>query len=173
MTRLRRSLLALAVSAGMAAAAEPAAAHGPGKGPYWESTPWAWQGIYGGLHLGLGDVGGFDDGFLGGVQLGRNWQAGYVVYGLEADISLSGIDDTDWMATVRGRLGYLISPGILLYGTAGLGLVDVHGAEADVVYGLGVEGSLTPAATLRLEYLGLSDTDIDVVRVGLNLKLGW
>jgi outer membrane immunogenic protein len=172
MTILRRSLLALAVSVGMVAGANFAAADGPGKG--WTSAAWSWQGVYGGFHLGHADV-AWDDGVVGGVQLGRNWRSGNLVYGLEGDISLSGMEFVDWMATIRGRLGYLISPSILVYGTAGLGLVDVEfgGTEAEFVYGLGVEGKLTQATTLRLEYLAFSDTDIDVIRLGLNFKLNW
>ena len=54
MTILRRSLLALAVSVGMVAGANLAAADGPGKG--WTSAAWSWQGVYGGFHLGHADV---------------------------------------------------------------------------------------------------------------------
>jgi outer membrane immunogenic protein len=172
MTKLRRGLLAFAVSAGVAAGASVAAADGPGKSPDRLYVPTAWQGLYGGVHLGHGEVGNFDDGVLGGLQIGRNWQSGAVVYGIEGDVSFSGMEHVDWMATVRGRLGYLISPGILLYGTAGLGIVDVHGTETDFVYGLGIEGKLTPGTTVRLEYIGFADTEIDVIRVGLNFKLG-
>lgn len=175
MTVLRRSLLALAMAAGMVAGANLAAADGPPtKRADWPNIPWGWQGLYGGIHIGSADV-GFDDGLVGGVQLGRNWQSGSVVYGLEGDISLSGVDHVDWMATVRGRLGYLISPSILVYGTAGLGLVDFqgHGTETEFVYGVGVEGKLTQSATVRLEYLGWSDSDIDIIRVGMNFKLNW
>jgi len=173
MKMLRRGLLALAVSAGMAAGATLVAADGPSKSPGRPYVPSAWQGLYGGVHLGHGEVGNFDDGLLGGIQIGRNWQSGNIVYGLEGDISISGMDHVDWMATVRGRLGYLISPSILLYGTAGLGLVNFGGTETDFVYGLGIEGKLTPTTTVRLEYLGFADTEIDIIRVGLNFKLNW
>src|SRR5262249_18013487 len=79
-----------------------------------------------------------------GFQFGHNWQWGPVLGGLELDASwadLTGsstfslIDtrnirllDTfttdkkiDGLASVRGRLGYLILPPLLLYGTAGIG----------------------------------------------------
>jgi outer membrane immunogenic protein len=171
MTLGRSGLLALALAAGMAAGASVAAADGPPG----RDAPWAsWQGLYGGVHVGNIDA-WWDDGFLGGVQLGRNWQMGAVVYGIEGDLSLSGTDSVDWLGTVRGRVGYLLSQGILLYGTAGVGLVDFAGSgvETDFVYGLGIEGRLTQATTLRLEYVGYSDTEVDVVRVGVNWKLGW
>ncbi len=170
----RSSLLALTVSAGMAAGANLAAADGPSKGgAEWPNIPWTWTGLYGGVHVGSVDA-GWDDGFIGGVQLGRNWQSGKLIYGLEGDISISGADSIDWIGTIRGRLGYLINPSILVYGTAGLGIIDtVHDSETEFVYGLGVEGKLTQATTVRLEYLGFSDTDVDIIRVGLNFKLNW
>ena len=176
MTLGRSGLLALTLAAGMAAGASMAAADGPpGRDAGWPNTPWAsWQGLYGGVHVGSIDA-WWDDGFVGGVQLGRNWQSGAMVYGIEGDLSLSGADSIDWLGTVRGRLGYLLSQGILLYGTAGLGLVDFDGGgvEAEFVYGLGIEGKLTQATTLRLEYVGFADSEVDVVRVGLNWKLNW
>ena len=175
MTFWRRSLLALAVAVGMVAGASLATADGPSKkGGDWPNIPWSWQGLYGGVHVGNAET-HWDDGWVGGVQLGRNWQSGKVVYGLEGDISFSGADSVDWFATVRGRLGYLIHPSMLVYGTAGLGLVDFanHGTETEFVYGVGIEGRLTQATTVRLEYIGFSDSDVDIVRVGLNFKLNW
>lgn len=65
--------------------------------------------------------------WLAGAQAGYNWQRGSVVYGLEADISGTGLKNTlnttlqsfflppptaittssiDWYGTVRGRLGW-------------------------------------------------------------------
>jgi outer membrane immunogenic protein len=172
----RSSLLALTVSAVVVGGATLAAADGPGPGKRAEfpNVPWAWQGLYGGIHVGSADS-WHDEGLVGGVQLGRNWQSGNIVYGIEGDVSFSGNDDIDWMATVRGRVGYLISPNILVYGTAGLGFVNFahFDTESEFVYGAGIEGKLTQATTLRLEYIGFSDSDVDVVRLGLNFKLNW
>jgi outer membrane immunogenic protein len=176
MTLGRSGLLALTLAAGMAAGASIAAADGPpDKRSDWVGVPsTSWQGLYGGIHVGSIDA-WWDDGFVGGVQIGRNWQSGKLVYGIEGDISLSGADGVDWLGTLRGRLGYLLSPGILLYGTAGLGLIDFDGGgtETEFVYGLGIEGKLTEVTTVRLEYLGFADSDVDVVRVGVNWKLSW
>jgi outer membrane immunogenic protein len=176
MTIWRSSLLALAVSAGLATGAMPAAADGPTKGARgaeFPNIPWAWQGLYGGVHLGSAEVGN-DDGLVGGVQIGHNWQNGKVIYGIEGDISFTDFEGVDWMGTVRGRLGYLISPSILIYGTGGLGVIDFDGgSESEFVYGLGIEGRLTQATTVRLEYIGWSDSEIDVIRAGLNLKFNW
>jgi outer membrane immunogenic protein len=90
------------------------------------------------------------NGVIGGGQLGYNWQANNQwVFGLEADFQGSAEKDSDpraplsfsvpvgedtltaianqtletkikWFGTVRGRLGYLVTPTVLLYGTGGL-----------------------------------------------------
>jgi outer membrane immunogenic protein len=96
-------------------------------------------------------------GFIGGGQVGYNWQAPVlsdaVVLGLEADIqgvagasgnqshwnvnnnaglsynnavpygiatNVQGSGSLGWLGTVRGRLGYLIMPTLMLYGSGGL-----------------------------------------------------
>jgi outer membrane immunogenic protein len=78
------------------------------------------------------------DGYLGGMQIGYNWQAANWVYGLEADIQGSTQKDDkacvafcepifaalfdqkmQWFGTLRGRLGYSIGS-TLFYGTGGL-----------------------------------------------------
>jgi outer membrane immunogenic protein len=86
-------------------------------------------------------------GAIGGAQVGYNWQfAGNWVAGLEADIQAAGVHgdlskvfflnpgffgngfpisfNTDrtleWFGTVRGRLGFLATPNLLIYGTGGL-----------------------------------------------------
>jgi outer membrane immunogenic protein len=171
MTLWRSSLLALIVSVGLIGGANLAAADGPDRDARWPNIPWSWTGLYGGIHLGNADAGG-NDGLIGGVQIGKNWQTGQIVYGLEGDISFSDAEGIDWFGTVRGRLGYLLSPSILAYGTAGVGLIDFENgdSETEFVYGLGVEGKLTGATTLRLEYLGFSDTEVDIIRAGVNFK---
>ena len=78
-------------------------------------------------------------GVLGGLQLGYNFEAGRVVYGLEADIDLSSARKTStgtnvvgtgsgtWtmqsgieaLSTLRGRIGYAFD-NTLLYATGGL-----------------------------------------------------
>lgn len=80
-------------------------------------------------------------GGLGGFQTGYNWQINSTsLIGVEADFNWAGIEgagtnptfrfafgDTnfqqtqslDWFGTIRARLGFLPSPGLLLYGTGG------------------------------------------------------
>jgi outer membrane immunogenic protein len=81
-------------------------------------------------------------GFIGGGQIGYNWQIGTWVLGLEGDFDGIGAKtsttaafpggngfvplstafnrEADWLSTVRGRLGFTVTPAFLLYGTGGL-----------------------------------------------------
>lgn len=171
----RSSLLALTVSACLIGGASLAAADGPpnrgriAEGP--DDIPLTWTGLYAGAHIGGIDAFS-DDGLVGGMQIGKNWQTGRIVYGLEADISFSDSEDIDVFGTVRGRLGYLLSPAILAYGTAGVGFINFedNGTETEFVYGLGVEGILTQRTTVRIEYIGFSDSEIDIIRAAINFK---
>ncbi len=79
-------------------------------------------------------------GFVGGFQAGANWQSGSFVGGLEIDLSGTDIkgsasgstgnqliiqgaqtDKLDWFGSARARLGYLVTPDVLLYATGGPG----------------------------------------------------
>jgi outer membrane immunogenic protein len=180
---LRGALFGLASLAGIGAAFVPAIA--ADKGPRYAPPPppspppfsSIWQGLYGGVHLGIGDSGD-GSGAIGGVQLGYNWQANRIVYGIEGDLSLADIetrhgDSIDWLGSVRGRLGYLLDPRLLAYATAGVGTTgDGRGGDAEFVYGMGVEGKFSELTSLRVEYLHYNDADADIVRAGLNFKLG-
>jgi outer membrane immunogenic protein len=191
-------VLAFAVGASL-----PAAANGPG-GPDRGYHPSFWQGLYAGVHAGFGDAGGSLDGFIAGAQIGYNWQRGLIVYGWEADATWSDISESasacvvgvgcakaevsiDWMATVRGRLGYLVQPNLLAYTTAGLGIVGFSSSQSvsvpglsgsgsfddtdtGFVIGFGIEGKYNETTTWRIEYLDVDD--IDVIRAGLNFKIG-
>jgi outer membrane immunogenic protein len=87
-------------------------------------------------------------GFTGGVTGGYNWQVNNAVLGIEADFNYFGVRgsatgtalypcclassftinssvSTDWLATVRGRIGFLATPALLLYGTGGLAVANV------------------------------------------------
>ena len=74
------------------------------------------------------------DGFVGGGQVGYNWQVGQAVLGIEADFGTLGgrhsaiypVTPTTTLdvrggfySTVRGRVGGLVRDNLLAYGTAG------------------------------------------------------
>jgi len=84
-------------------------------------------------------------GFIGGGQIGYNWQAGLFVWGVETDfqganitgsatvtnsttfssvftntVTAAGSQRIDWFGTLRGRLGWTPMPPLLIYATGGL-----------------------------------------------------
>jgi outer membrane immunogenic protein len=90
-----------------------------------------------------------DNGFIGGGQIGYNWQFTNWVAGFETDLqgasnnnnqdsitntttflflgvpitptgTITSSKDLRWLGTVRGRLGFLAAPSFLVYGTGGL-----------------------------------------------------
>jgi outer membrane immunogenic protein len=103
-------------------------------------------------------------GFIGGGEFGFNQQVGQFVVGVEADVSGADIKGSDvqarsvgvvgfpgntvnvgaaadqkldFFATLRGRLGFLVTPSLLAYGTAGFafGHVSASSALAEAVGG--------------------------------------
>ena len=120
---------------------------------------------------------GSTNGFIGGGQLGYNWQPGYLnnnlVFGFEADIqgvistgrttrtfsniapvgnggrvlnSMNANGNMDFFGTVRGRLGYLVMPTLLVYGTGGLAYGNVSYSVNLAQYGLNSTGALNQLA---------------------------
>ena len=91
------------------------------------------------------------NGFIGGAQLGYNWQREKWLFGLEGDIQFSnerGSGDVctvagcppgstvftrdyklDWFGTARGRVGFLPAERILLYATGGLAYGNFSGSS--------------------------------------------
>jgi outer membrane immunogenic protein len=83
-------------------------------------------------------VSGSDDSFTAGALVGYNFQCGHIVAGVEADINYLDLavnnswpdpiylrSSMDYFGTVRGRLGVVVHPRVLLYGTAGVAYADV------------------------------------------------
>ncbi|WP_128253901.1 outer membrane protein [Falsirhodobacter deserti] len=118
-------------------------------------------------------------GAVGNVHTGYRWQqpGSRIVYGVEAMATLADVgDDADeagfrsandlkWTATLRGNLGYVVQPDMLLYGFAGysvgrseywvVGNGDVLHEERDLdgyVVGLGLEKLLNNNWSVRGEY---------------------
>lgn len=158
-----------------------------------------WDGAYIGGHVGgafkVGDdddtlifptVGGAasvvshhdsDYAFLGGLQLGYNFQSGSFVYGLEGDISFA--EDLDYLASVRARFG-IASGSTLVYATAGAAFIDgsrevtVGGtpgrvgidSEVGYVVGGGIEIALDESTVLGGEALYYDFDADDITPVG-------
>jgi len=132
-------------------------------------------------------------GWLGGAEVGFNSQMSGFMWGLEGDVSASGVNGSgvfttrdflghpaganqevfdkhiqaniDWLGTVRLRAGVLVNPGTLLYGTGGLA-VGGTSSHQDVYFD---GGNFAPG----LNYSG-SDTSTQVgwtIGVGLEQKL--
>jgi outer membrane immunogenic protein len=174
-----------------------------------------WSGFYlgatGGYSFGQadGDIGSvsFDhDGWAATVLAGYNWQIGAAVLGVEADIGTGDFgtntstglgklgSELNWFSSLRARAGYLVTPSLLLYATAGVAWADMEftlaGSSASETFfgyqvGGGAELALTPRSSLRLEYIytdldseslshgGLSttfDPDFHTVRAGFAFK---
>ncbi len=186
-----------------------------------------WTGFYIGVNLGYGwgRVEGSTDGLsgsqdlngvIGGGQIGYNWQAGNWVFGLEVDgqgtdqkasLSVSGggitVTETDsipWFVTARGRIGYAVAPGWLLYATGGAAWMDFKSVIGVTGFGTatweishvgwtaggGVEGAITRNWSWKAEYLHLDtgsfSTNVfgvvpanvkltdDIVRGGINYR---
>jgi opacity protein-like surface antigen len=171
------------------------------KAPPLITPVWDWTGLYGGAHVGgawgrkewsptsgyfthpdftpfvgWGDV----DGFVGGGQVGANYQIANWVLGLEGEFSWSDLDGyapcagfftchtrTDNVATAAGRLGYAYG-NLLIYSKAGTAWAwdrhDVVAAfetgnvfTADVtragwMVGSGLEYGFTPNWSAKIEY---------------------
>jgi outer membrane immunogenic protein len=185
-----------------------------------------WTGLYIGAAAGI--VSGFDpvwanalasanldgktSGTFGGT-LGYNYQFGSILAGIEGDWSYANTvasTNTGGCApatcrttmrdygTLRGRIGYLVMPTLLVYGTGGgawasyrhtLLAFDDGTHESGAAYGGGVEWMFAPNWTAKFEYLRLdfghttavaasptttaSDLDANVFRVGFNYLFHW
>ena len=205
------ALLAAGVFAFSASAADLSAPSG-GYKDY--APPATWTGFYFGANLGYGEGASSDQlacngacagtyaqfgglspaGWLGGIQLGYNWQGfgSPLVLGIEADADAStilgqGSDGTNAyksrlqaVGTLRGRVGYGMDR-TLVYFTGGLAMGSVDnealGATNDAAkvvtgytLGGGLEYKLKRDLSLKVEYqyvnLGTNDTDPSFTAAG-------
>lgn len=150
------------------------------------------------------------DGWTAGVQLGYNWQYSAIVFGVEADINYYAPDGTlavagflpapggqaffitsssesDWLATLRARVGGLITPNLLIYGTVGVAAANSKftatyrdtttappqvsatlvsnysksGTAFGTVLGGGFEWMFAPRWSLKAEYLWTQIDSVD------------
>jgi len=187
----------IAATALLAAAAAPAAAADLARAPAYKApvvvqTVHNWTGFYLGGHIGYGwsgnnnwnvvgitppvaGIGGSvnpdADGFIGGAQIGANYQAGMWVLGLEGDFTWSGQRGgangivtvggvplpgvvsngntrVDWTATITGRVGVAFD-NVLIYAKGGVAF-----AEIDHTYAITAPGfvGFTKAGNNRTGY---------------------
>jgi outer membrane immunogenic protein len=163
---------ALIASVTMASAADLPSRKGAPLAPMY-APAFSWTGFYAGVHAGygwgdqntgrFGNSAGFNgavnagttplsfgsdvDGFIGGGQIGYNYQMNSIVVGVEADLSFSDIKGTsnvnlpgaggfspsssssrqemDWFGTARVRLGFTPVNRLLVFATGGLAFGDV------------------------------------------------
>jgi outer membrane immunogenic protein len=132
-------------------------------------------------------VGGDDEGFIGGGQVGFNYQIGTFVVGLETDIQNADLGGEDqftvggttfrtrgsdnYFGTLRGRAG-LAFDRFMVYGTGGLAYGDVGSFGTEGVgwtAGGGVEYAFTNNITAKVEGLYVSlDRNNDAYVIGGN-----
>src|SRR6266853_2714197 len=154
------------------------------RGPAYRAPPppvplfYNWTGLYVGVHVGGGwadlGVGDSGSGFIGGGQVGHNYQINQWVWGLEADVSGSGIKNNlaafgpftvsfNWNSlwTLTPRLGYAFD-NWLVYGKAGGAWADVSvsgmpfgspgGTASGWVAGVGAEYAFRNNWSAKIEY---------------------
>lgn len=148
-----------------ASAADLPARSGPIAAPVPFAPAFTWTGFYAGINAGYafgenkastrgtaafaglgplivpGSLDAGKDGFIGGGQIGYNYQMGAVIVGAEADIQFmdrkrttsfigapvlgtqlqtSILSDNTYLGTVRARLGFTPADRLMIYATAGL-----------------------------------------------------
>ena len=162
--------------------------YAPSPPPVYAPQPYVWTTCYGGLNAGGVWSPGIDAfGFTGGGQVGCNWQPwNSLVWGGEADLQYTGLDGSRdvfapsasahqdfrsrWLATFRGRFGWLANPNMYFYATGGLALANVNTASsvnfngtinnvsdstthAGWTLGAGLEWMFAPRWSAKVEYL--------------------
>jgi outer membrane immunogenic protein len=179
-----------------------------GTGTYTDPT---WQPCVDGCAVLTPEVGKLDlEGGFGGAQIGANLQSGAFVFGIEGDGSWGSIEGdgsfasdvngngaadytwnistkAEWLATLRGRVGVLVTPTLLLYGTGGVAWAGLSSDEEVIchaeqclagndpvtvrakssetavgwVAGLGGEWRFAPNWSLKAEWLHHDFGDVD------------
>jgi outer membrane immunogenic protein len=208
---LLSSVALIAFSAGAMAADLPSRR---APAPVIAAVPvFTWTGFYVGVNAGYGwndgtsvtfpnglvvsTDGNDDGGFVGGAQIGYNYQIGSFVVGIEGDLQYADFGDNrynfgavgifedgsdDWFGTVRARAGVAFDRA-LVYATGGFAFAD---DRAGWTLGGGLEYAFTNNLTGKIEglYVNLEDQDytfngltfsseeqeFGVVRAGLNYK---
>jgi outer membrane immunogenic protein len=158
------------------------------KAPPYVAVPFDWTGFYIGAHVGSGwattewSEEGFTEGnynlngFLGGGQIGYNWQSGWAVWGVEADASLTDIkggsicfgellcrSKIDSLGTITARFGGTVDRALVYVKGGGAWMHEKHTitfgdefAESKTrwgwAFGTGVEYAFAPNWSGKVEY---------------------
>lgn len=145
------------------------------------------------------------DGLLGGIQVGYNHQHNDFVFGVIGDIALTGMSDSgasfrpalfdppvafeteyEWLATIRGRAGWLVNDRTLVYAHGGLAIanmstdftlprgrtISVGGSDTGWVAGAGVETAISDRISIFAEYSHFDFGDGDSVSFGRGGRFG-
>jgi outer membrane immunogenic protein len=150
-TALSSVMLASATTLSGAADAPPRI-YSPPPPPYF-----LWTGFYVGAHIGAGwsDDNGGGSGFIGGGQVGYNYQINHWVFGVEGDLSgttIGGSASTaiasggvvvsggatghlDWIATLAPRVGYAFD-NWLVYGKVGAAWAHASASGSVAINGI-------------------------------------
>jgi outer membrane immunogenic protein len=155
----------------------------------------SWTGFYFGANAGaefidIENEDGEDDAvFIGGIHVGYNWQKhGPWVFGIEGDVNFVDDEGTDYLASIRGRLGYAAGS-TLLYATGGAAFLGLDSGDDDedaitgFVVGGGLEHKIRENVSIGVEGLyysfdgedfGLDNEDVDsfTIRARLTYHLG-
>ena len=170
------------VAAGAASAADLPSRKGPVAAPVYVPA-FTWTGFYVGANAGYGwgnvNANGFAnigdvDGFIGGGQVGYNYQMGQFVVGLEADLQGADLSSgnnlglirvkTDYFGTVRARVGVAFDrfmpyiTGGWAYGNVktsipGIGFSSDRSHTGGYAVGAGLEYAVTNNIIAGVEYL--------------------
>jgi outer membrane immunogenic protein len=193
----------LAVFAAQAADLPPARAPAAVAPVAYAPPVYNWSGIYVGGNLGAGFADSswsdpftgahdkFDkSGFIGGGQVGVNWQINALVLGIEGDFDWTGLKgsghdshgntlntDTQWTSTVTGRIGAAFDR-LLIYGKGGVAfardndsLNNLFGSTATTsvnrtgwTAGAGLEYAFAPnwSAKIEYDYLGFGNETLNL-----------
>lgn len=194
---------AIAATALLFASLVTQAADFPGlsyKAPVYAPVYASWSGFYVGLNAGYGfatshwdvpAVSASPRGALAGGTIGYNLQTGTWLWGMEGDVSFSGMKGSadcgggapcetknSWLATARGRLGYAGATNWLPYVTGGAAFGDIKASNSLLAssasktavgwtLGAGVEYAMWSNWSVKLEYLY-----VDLGKFGCGIACG-
>ncbi|WP_454655971.1 outer membrane protein [Bosea beijingensis] len=188
------------VAAGAASAADLPSRKGPVAAPVYMPPAFSWTGFYVGANAGYGwgnvnangwaNVGDLD-GFVGGGQIGYNYQMGQFVLGLEADLQGADLSSgnnlgllnvkTDYFGTVRARVGVAFDrfmpyiTGGWAYGNVkssipAIGFSSDRSHTGGFAVGGGLEYAVTNNIIAGVEYLYVDLGEKNIL--GANTKVG-